>query len=175
MIESSLAALRAIEAEDLQTLREWRNRPEYRRFFREVGEISASQQATWYSQTVLSDPNTFMFAILERSTSNLIGAGGICSVDWVSRSCELSIYLGDRDLYIDKVFAPEAAQLLIDYAFSQLSMHRIWVEIYEFDVQKRELVEGLSFSLEGTLRDHHFSDGEWHDSLLFGLLADESE
>ena len=42
MIRGKKVALRAVEKEDLPYLMEWRNRPEYRQYFREYRELNLS-------------------------------------------------------------------------------------------------------------------------------------
>jgi RimJ/RimL family protein N-acetyltransferase len=165
--------LRAIEPSDLDQLRSWRNLPHFRRNFREFREIGPEQQKRWFEDVVSKDPRTLMFSIVQLQGATLIGAAGLCFIDWVSRNCDLSIYIGHDELYVDDRFATDAATLLLDYAYGDLGMHRVWVEIYAFDEAKRGFLEGLGFRLEGTHREHHFADGKWHDSLFYGLLSDE--
>ena len=114
-----------------------------------------------------------MFAIVDLADGRLLGASGLCFIDPVNRNCDLSLYIGDDGVYIDDRYAPDAARTTLEYGFGELGMHRIWVEIYEFDTAKRRLLEELGFQLEGRHREHHFAEGGYHDSLFYGLLASE--
>ena len=78
-----------------------------------------------------------------------MGACGLCYINWVDRSADLSIYLGADDLYIDDRFAPDAARTLIRYGFDELGLHRIWAEIYSIDTRKQAFFEKLGFKLDG--------------------------
>ena len=173
MVEGTHVALRAIERDDLTQLLEWRNDPDYRRFFREYRELNMEQQTRWFEDVVIADPRTRMFAISRRADDGLLGACGLCLIDPVNRSADLSIYIGADGVYIDDTLAPEAARLLIRYGFEELGLHRIWAEIYEFDAAKRGLFEALGFHLDGRHREAHFGDGRWHDALFYGLLEGE--
>lgn len=173
MLRGKLTGLRAIEREDLPFLLEWRNRPQYRRYFREFRELGLSQQGAWFENVVLKDHRTLMFAIVELSTSRLLGACGLCYIDWVNRNADFSIYLGADDLYIDDLLAPDAATTMARYAFDELGMHRLWSEIYDFDRPKQRFFEQLGFTLDGRHRQTHWAEGGWHDSLFYGLLAQE--
>ena len=164
-------ALRAVERDDLPQLLEWRNDPALRRFFREHRELNTAQQVRWFEDVVCSDDNTLMFSIVGAEDGTLQGAAGLCRIDWVNRSADLSIYIGTNGQYVDKTRAAEAAGLLIDYGFDELSLHRLWAEVYEYDDAKRGLLELLGFQLEGRHREAHFAGREWHDSLFYGLLA----
>jgi RimJ/RimL family protein N-acetyltransferase len=173
VLSGKRVGLRAIEPDDLEALREWRNRPHFRRHFREVKEIGRRQQECWFEEVVSKDSRTLMFSIIDLESGVLLGAAGLCFIDWINRNCDLSIYLGRDDLYIDDELAPDAASVLLDYAFSELNLHRVWVEIYDFDEPKKRFLADLGFRLEGTHRQHHFAEGAWHDSLFWGLLSDE--
>jgi RimJ/RimL family protein N-acetyltransferase len=161
-------ALRAIEPADLETLRAWRNDPRMRRNFRERNDISPEQQRAWYER-MSADPNQHLYAI--EAGGRLVGAGGLLYVDTVSKLADFSLYIGDA--YVDDTYAPDAARVLLDHAFGDLGLHRVWVEVYAFDTKKQALVERLGFTLDGRHRDHRYEDGAWHDSLFYGLLDGE--
>jgi RimJ/RimL family protein N-acetyltransferase len=116
-----------------------------------------------------------MFAIVELESGRLLGASGLCYVDWVNRNADFSIYIGADDLYIDEVFAHDAALTMARYAFHELGMHRLWSEIYDFDKPKERFFERLGFTLDGRHRQTHWGEGKWHDSLFYGLLAHDFE
>lgn len=171
MLEGRLTGLRAVERGDLPQLMEWRNRPDYRRYFREYRELNATMQERWFEKLVLGDPNTCMFAIVEKTGGRLLGACGACYIDWVNRNADFSIYIGAAGLYIDEDFAPDAGETLLRYSFGELGLHRVWAEIYDFDEPKKTLFDRLGFTLDGRHRQTHWAEGAWHDSLFYGLLA----
>lgn len=173
MLTGSRTTLRAITRDDLEPLRQWRNQPRLRCYFREYREISPDMQEGWYETTVLTDPNTRMFAIAARDDGRLLGACGLCWIDWRARSADFSIYLGADDLYIDDHYAPDAARLLIGYGFDELNLHRIWAEIYETDHAKQALLPNLGFVAEGRHRQTTWKEGRYVDSMFYGLLRDE--
>lgn len=173
MLNGEFVALRAIERADLAQLLAWRNRPEMRRYFREYRELGGDQQNAWYENVVLKDPATRMFSIVERASDRLLGACGLCYINWVDRNADFSIYLGADDLYIDARLAPDAARVLMRYGFDELGLHRLWSEIYAFDQAKQALFESLEFQLEARYRESHWSEGGWHDSLIYGRLVSD--
>ena len=170
MLKGNLVALRAIEKTDLTQLLQWRNIPELRRFFREYRELNSDNQLLWFEKYVMNDPNTIMFAIVELATEKLIGACGLCYIDWVNRNADFSIYIGKNNLYIDSSFAIEAAKLMEKYGFEELNLHRLWAEIYSIDEAKIKFFNELEFIQEGRFRETHWTEGKWVDSIYFGKI-----
>jgi RimJ/RimL family protein N-acetyltransferase len=171
MLKGKSVGLRAIERTDLPVLLEYRNRPHFRQYFREYRELSSADQEHWFENQVLSKSLTRMFAIEELSTQRLLGACGLCYLDFINRSADFSIYIGADDLYIDQVYAPDAARGLIRYGFDELNLHRLWTEIYDIDSGKQAFFTELGFSLEGRHRQTHWTQSRWVDSLFWGLLS----
>jgi RimJ/RimL family protein N-acetyltransferase len=176
MLKGELVGLRAIDRADLPQLLEWRNAPQLRRFFRERHELSSEDQLAWFETLGAQrgrPREMLMFAIERLADGELIGACGLCRIDWISATAELSLYIGMGLAYVDGQLASDTLGLLIAHAFDDLNLNRLWVEVYEFDRAKAALVQALGFELEGTLREHRFHAGDYHDSLMYGLLHDE--
>lgn len=169
MIYKDRVGLRAIENGDLEQLRQWRNDPEYRIYFREHREISAEAQLHWFENVVLPCKNSYMFSIT--FDDELVGCAGLVYVDTINRNADLSIYIGKDRLYIDDEIAPKAANLLIEYAFQELNLHKLWTEVYSIDNKKQHFFEKiLNFEKEGVLSQHHYTCGKWVDSIFYGRI-----
>ena len=169
MLSGKKTHLRAIERNDLVQLMEWRNKPEMRKFFREYRELGLDHQNKWFDKVVIGDNTVRMFAILNES-KELIGACGICYINWIDRNGDFSIYIGKDDLYIDDEIAIDVAEVMIKYAFEELNLHRLWAEIYSIDEAKKKMFNTLGFQLDGRFRENHWTEGKWVDSLFFSLL-----
>lgn len=170
MLKGKYVGLRAIEESDLSQLLLWRNQPNYRRFFREYRELSQTNQRNWFDSKVLNDKSTEMFSIVDVNTGELLGACGLCYIDWINRNADFSIYIGKDGLYIDERYAIEAAQIMMKYGFEELNLHRLWSEIYSFDEAKKVMFDRLGFKLEGVHRENHWTEGKWCDSLFYGYV-----
>lgn len=167
MLTGEHAILRAVEPGDLEQLRLWRNDPVLRRNFREYREISPADQQKWYDSIRIANAAVRMFSITDKQ-NNLLGACGLCYIDWLRRSADFSIYIGD--CYLDDKHSPCAARSLIRYAFAELGLHRLWAEVYEFDTRKKGFLTSLGFREDGVLRDAHFADGQWWASSMYSML-----
>lgn len=173
MIKGKKVGLRAVEKEDLSYLRDWRNIPNFRKHFREVRELSLTDQEAWYESLQRTKHINYMFTIVDLNTGKPIGAAGLLYINWIIRAGDFSFYIGEDQMYIgNDGRAQEAAKLLIDYGFKNLNLHKIWMELYEFDTQKINFfTKTFSFKQDGLLRDNCFDDGRYWDSLIISLIS----
>ncbi|MBO7081560.1 MAG: GNAT family N-acetyltransferase [Neisseriaceae bacterium] len=170
MLKGKTVGLRAIERHDLEKLLTWRNQPNFRKFFREYRELNNDNQNNWFNSKVISDEHTRMFSIVLLETGELIGACGLCYIDWQNRCADFSIYIGKDNLYIDSEYAIDAAKTMIQYGFEELNLHRLWSEIYDIDNQKQTMFKQLGFTHEATHLSTHWTEGKWVNSLYYRYL-----
>lgn len=72
-----------------------------------------------------------------------------------------------------KGYAAEAIRIVLRYYFSELRYQKVNAEVYSFNAASIRLHEGLGFQLEGRLRRMTFTGGVYHDTLVYGLTAEE--
>ena len=175
MIKGEKVSLFAVEKEDLEHLRNWRNNPDFRKHFREYRELNMRQQEIWFEEKVVKDDTTLMFSIKENDSHRLIGCCGFVYINWVHRHADLSLYIGLDNNYIDDIgYAEDSCNILLDYGFNQLNLNKIWTEIYEFDALKKELYDKMGFKQDGLLRENYWYDGQWWVSRISSKLASEN-
>lgn len=69
--------------------------------------------------------------------------------------------------------ATQAQRLLVDYLFATTTAHRIWAGTEVHNVGEQTALERSGFRREGVLRGAHFRDGEWRDSVIFGVVRSD--
>jgi RimJ/RimL family protein N-acetyltransferase len=67
----------------------------------------------------------------------------------------------------------EAARLFQRHLVNDLGFHRLQLEIYGFNERAIKHAERSGFRREGVRRKAYWRDGEWVDSVLYGLVAEE--
>ena len=178
MIAGKKVILREIEPEDIEWLREQRNDPSMRRYFREWKDITKAKQEAWYeSRGNNSDPNHVYFKILMKREGNhgevftrLVGCCGLHYVDWRLRSAEFGVFLSKEAR--GKGIAKEALQIMFDFGFKEMNLHKIWCEVYDNNTSV-EFYRKLGFVDEGVLRDNYFCEGKYGNSIVMSILEHE--
>jgi RimJ/RimL family protein N-acetyltransferase len=74
-----------------------------------------------------------------------------------------------------KGYATEAVRLLLRYFFREKRYQKVNAEVYSFNTASIRLHERLGFTLEGQLRRMVYTDGQFHDALIYGMTREECE
>lgn len=182
MLIGEKVILEEIDSENIEQMRQWRNDPEMRKYYREYRDISKSQQQAWYDERGNNrNPNHIYFQIMERPRVDkrdgrnqlerrLVGCCGLHYIDWRLRSAEFGVFLGMSQ---GKGLGKEALTLMFDYGFRECNLHKIWAEVYEFNEAFGLYKKGMGMTEDGKLRHSQFSDGKYHDSIMLSVLEDE--
>jgi len=72
-------------------------------------------------------------------------------------------------------YATEAAALCLEHAFDDRGLHKVLARVFEHNDASMRVLDKLGFQQEGRLREHDYIRGEYRDTYLFGLLAEEFE
>jgi RimJ/RimL family protein N-acetyltransferase len=168
-LEGSLVVLRPVAAADAAGL--LAIDPETERLtgsHRAAGFFTLENVESWYA-TRASHADRLDLSIIERSSGQWAGEVVLNELDVQNESCGFRIALQGPRFY-GRGLGTEAARLIIGYAFGAVGVHRIGLEVYDFNPRARHVYEKLGFVPEGTMRDALRWDGQWVDCHVMGLL-----
>ncbi len=86
-------------------------------------------------------------------------------IDWVSKKAELGILIGEKQ---GCGYGSEAIKLLMNFAFNDLKLHKLYCG--SCNPAYNRIMEKLGWAREGTQKDHYFTEGEYKDINLWGLI-----
>ena len=106
---------------------------------------------------------------IERTSDHaLIGTCTLFAFHHPSRRAEIGYALGRP--YWGQGYMNEALKRLIQYAFDELSLHRLEADIDPRNTASAKTLERLGFLKEGHLRERWIVGGEVSDTDMYGLL-----
>jgi RimJ/RimL family protein N-acetyltransferase len=173
-LQTERLLLREYRAEDEDAIYLYASDPEVARFAdwgpSDTSTIRANLQRRLKDQEIW--PRSCVEPAVELVNEKcLIGGMRITIVDQANRTADFG-YLFNR-FYWNHGYATEAAQALLGVAFSDLNLHRVWATC---DVRNRaswRVMEKLGMRREAHFKKDIFQKGEWRDSYLYAILADE--
>ncbi|PSB16010.1 GNAT family N-acetyltransferase [filamentous cyanobacterium CCP1] len=109
--------------------------------------------------------------IVQKDTNQLVGACTLFNFNWQCKRAEVGYALA-RSAW-GRRFMGEALAAFIEYAFTELALHRIEAEIDPRNTASAKTLERLGFLKEGHLRERWIVNDEISDSDLYGLLGSD--
>jgi RimJ/RimL family protein N-acetyltransferase len=172
-LRGSKVYLRPLERADLnETYLGWLNDAEVTRYMETGTFPSTMKDLEKFYEGVNGSKNQVIFAIADRKSHRHIGNIKLGPINWVHRNAILGIMIGDKNLW-GKGIGEEATQLMAEYAFQRLNLHRITLGVFAEHKAAVLCYEKLGFRVEGRIRQDLFLDGEFKDRLWMGLLRSE--
>jgi len=112
------------------------------------------------------------FQIIEKDSNTIIGGCGFHNWYPDHRRAELG-YVITKEEFKRKGIMSEALEVVIDYGFNKLNLHRIEALVGTQNIPSLKLVAKFNFIKEGVLRQHYFVDSQFEDSVMFSKLVVE--
>jgi RimJ/RimL family protein N-acetyltransferase len=166
--------LRAPSREDIPLFLEWFNDPEVTLTLFVSLPISKDEEEKWFDDMLKSplEQHPLTIEVKQEGGWKPIGNISFMDIDWISRSAEVGIVIGEKD-YWNKGYGSEAMQLMLKHGFETLNLHRIWLRVYGFNTRAIRAYEKSGFVHEGRKREASFIQGKYHDVLVMSVLQPE--
>jgi RimJ/RimL family protein N-acetyltransferase len=135
--------------------------------------VAESFVETWEKDYNKSEGNAeFRIRLLNDETNRLVGRVELHDVNKNFGSALLTLHIGDpNDRH--KGYGTEAMDLILNYAFNEMRLHRVGLVVYEHNGPARAAYEKYGWTLEGTRRENMFRNGHYYDTILMGILEHE--
>jgi RimJ/RimL family protein N-acetyltransferase len=120
----------------------------------------------------LEEQNVVPFAIRTLAEDRLIGDVGLGQVYWSHGDTYLGIGIGERDFW-GKGYGTDAMKLALRYAFIELNLRRVTLNVYEYNPRAIRCYEKLGFQHEGRVRRYLNREGRRWDLIYMGIMKEE--
>jgi RimJ/RimL family protein N-acetyltransferase len=164
--------LRTVEEEDLDLLNRNVNDPRVRRPLTSADPVNGEQTREFFEEVVSGDDSVNLLICVEGGDEP-VGDIVLFKIQDRRRWAEIAISIAPE--HWGNGYATEASELIVDYAFSERNLHRLQTRVIEPNDASARVWEKLGFTLEGTLRENQYYDGEYVGTRYYGLLEDEWE
>jgi RimJ/RimL family protein N-acetyltransferase len=118
--------------------------------------------------------NQFSFNVRTLEDDRLIGFVGLWVRSWTSGEGGVGIGIGERANW-SKGYGTDAMRLMLRYAFAELNLSRVSLEVFAHNTRAIRSYEKAGFRREGVQREWARRDGRRWDVVSMGILADEME
>lgn len=174
MIYGKRIRLRHTERDDLPLFVAWLNDPEVTRGLGMFLPLSLVEEEQWFENTLQqpAEERPLTIEVCQDESWRTIGNSGFHAIDWRNRSAEVGIVIGDKSFW-DQDYGSETIQLLLEYGFNTLNLHRVYLRVFEDNPRAIRAYEKAGFIHEGRMRQAEFRRGDYRDVLLMSVLRPE--
>ena len=173
MLRGARVWLRPSEASDIDRFLAWLNDAETSRYLSLRSPLSRAAEERWFERLVEEQGKTvFHFVICLAVDDRAIGTIGLMEIDYVNGSAGVGIAIGEPALW-GQGLGTDAMDAILDFAFGQLRLERVWLDLNTDNVRARRSYEKSGFVLEGTKRHAYYSDGRPRDLDLMSIIRAE--
>ena len=173
-LETERLLIRRLRMDDATAMLAMLSDPETVRYWGRpvMTELQQAEQYTRENLRWMEDGHCLYWAMDEKASGQMIGTCTLFKLDTSNQRGEIG-YLLNR-AYWHRGLMSEALQSVIDYAFRELQLHRLEADIDPENAASIHLLEKFGFQREGLFRDRWRVHGRWCDSLMMGLVSDQT-
>jgi len=175
MLQGTKVDLRFLEPDDAEALLELhRNNREFFRQFITTREKSFYTMEQQVKQIEKSKENRerdqhYVFGIFAKESKRLIGQIALTEVlRGPLQSCFIGYFLDQE--WNGKGCMSEAVQLVVEYAFQVLKLHRIEAGVMPHNIGSIRVLEKAGFQKEGIARKNVHINGRWEDHQVLAII-----
>ncbi len=163
-------SLRPLEKEDAEFVRNLVQKPEVRKHLGRLPEPMSVEQSEDRIEQITEDDSIIQFIIQKESEP--VGTIAIFKINRTYRHAEFGAFMVEPDRHGEGI-GTVGLELLLEYAFDELGMHRIAGGYIEGNEASRKVQENFGFTVEGREREYKYRNGEYQDLVRMSLLEDE--
>jgi len=180
LFQGELVRLAAPDVEtDAELLARWSRDSEYLRLLdtdpaRPRSLKAAKEEIKEHLEQEQPKSDAFGFIIRTLAEDRPIGFIGLEDIQWTHGDAVLAVGLGERE-YWGRGYGTDALRVMLRYAFTELNLHRVTLDVFEYNPRAIRSYEKVGFVVEGRLRRFLNRDGRRWDLIYMGILREEWE
>lgn len=165
LFNNSLVTLRAFKEDDIVKKVEWVNNPENNTYLHYDIPINSEKTRIWFQ----NKNNTNRIDLVIEYGKKAVGLIGLLNIDFSNEKAEFYISMGET-AYKRKGIATQACNLLLDFAFERLGLHKVYLTTDGENYIAHSLFEKVGFIREGVFLDDLIHKGKYINRIRYGIL-----
>ena len=157
-----------LEEKDIEWARLLHNDPSVLKMLTDPREVSQDQQKKWFDSLKKSKNKKRLVVYVN---DEKIGIIRLDEIDHNNKSIRVGLDV-HKD-FRNKGYGTLAYKKLLDYCFSELKFHRVYLMVAEYNKIALHLYEKLGFKKEGVMRQALFREGKYFDYIMMSILEEE--
>ncbi len=165
--------LRLLKEKDAAGMLDWMHDPKVNQFFRFDAKSMTEEKVKDFIKQSLIDAEqkkSFNFAITD-DNDEYLGTISLKNIDWAAKTAEYAISM--RKTAQGKGLATAATNELLQYAFEELGLNRVFLNVLYDNDKAIHLYEKCGFQYEGMFKNHVNIRGENKSLKWYAVMKED--
>ncbi|WP_430787512.1 GNAT family N-acetyltransferase [Virgibacillus flavescens] len=171
MFKSNRIHLRKVEMSDTETYHNWRNNMEVMENTLPDLDVNTIGDTEDFIKSICNSASSKSYMIELNENNDSIGVVSLINIDFKNRNAECIIDIGNQK-YWGNGYGKEAMDLLLDYSFSEMNLHKLYLRVFSFNQRAIKLYERMGFVKEGEQREQLFRNGKWQGITYMAIFQE---
>ena len=148
----------SIEKKHIKLIKKWINNENITMYMGRRFPINDDEQFSWY-ENFMEDKSKKKLIISTIPSNHNIGMISLFEIDCRNQKSEIGVYI--KPDYHGKGYAKESINMILNFAFQELNMHKIYALIHSFNISAIKLFKSCNFHHESTDRESIYFNGKF--------------
>ncbi len=163
----------AIES-DIPHFQRWMNDQEVTQYLRTYLPVSLEQERDWYEKITRPDPGSITLIIVDAKKNVPIGTIGFAKINYRDQTATTGTSIGNQS-YWGKGYGTEAKMILLEYAFSELNLRKIYSEVIAYNARSLAYAKKCGYVEEARIPQHYYRKGQCWDKVILAVYREPWE
>lgn len=167
MIDGNKIRLRALTKKDILKTIKWHNDLELKNLtLSHPFPVTDLQEEEWIDNIIKDKSNkNVYFGIEDKLNKELVGIIFLSKINILHQTCWLGVFIGDKNSR-GKGYGKEAVRLITEYAFNNLNLRKVSLEVVSTNKAAISVYKKLGFVIEGEMKKQVFIEGKFQNIII---------
>jgi len=134
--------------------------------------FTLEQVQAFYAKVPDAEDRVDYAIVLKDDPDTMVGEVVLNNFDFENKSADFRIALSNQK-YFGKGYGSQATKLIIKHGFEVLDLHRIELEVFDFNPRAIHVYKKAGFIQEGIKRDVLLWDGKYQSAIVMSMLKSD--
>ena len=168
-IAGERVVLRPLQKEHLPRCVTWFNDPDVTYFLGREGPLTMAEEERWFAE-YRQKIDEEIYAI--EVNGDHIGNVGLHWIDRANRKANVGIVIGEKERW-SQGYGTDAMRTILRYAFQRVNLHKVNLDVLDYNDRAIRVYEKCGFVKEGIRRDEIWKRGRFSNLLRMSILESE--
>jgi diamine N-acetyltransferase len=159
--------LEPLAVEHLEHVMTWVNDREVMQYFANRQTHISEEEERRYIESLLASRNDRAYSVFDGD--RYVGQCSLNAIYWPARNARLFIVI--RREAQGHGYGPAAIRALLDIAWRQLELHKVWLIVRRDNRDAQAMYLKLGFDFEGVLKDEYCVNDRYFDMVRMSILC----